>query len=269
MYENIWVASSRRTNGSGRARLIGIIIVALVVILLAVGQARAAANPRPHTPSFVAPLNGSTMSHFMTGKALQLSGFCERMGLVNSYFFCDDFSDNSAERWDPQDGAWAVEAGRYVGQGEFGVPCTGFSSNETLIDQLVARNVDIQLDMRSLERVDKGIILRSTGANNQIELNFRAERPGEFPSDLMVMENVDCGQVLHTAEFEILLPPHQVRETIHVRAKLVGNRLQVWVDSEKVLDRSFEFAAVRGQVGLAVIEGGITQFDNVQVTVLR
>lgn len=198
----------------------------------------------------------------------QINGFCERIGLAD-YFFCDDFDDSSAARWNPLGGVWAVEAGRYVGQGELDTPCIGFSTNETVIDGLVARNVDIQLEMGSIERVDKAIILRSTDPNNQIELNFRAERPGAYPSDLIVQELVDCTLIWHTAEFEILLPPHQMRETIHVRARLVGNRLQVWVDGQQVLNRSFEFTAVRGQVGLAAVQGGITHFDNVQVHVLK
>jgi hypothetical protein len=42
------------------------LMVALVLILLAVGQARAAANSNPPTPYFVAPLNGSIVSNTVT-----------------------------------------------------------------------------------------------------------------------------------------------------------------------------------------------------------
>jgi hypothetical protein len=127
-----------------------------------------------------------------------------------SKFFCDDFSSGTAERWEPQGGAWTVAGGQYVGDGLFDRPCPGFSNNETLIHDLKARNVDIQLDMQSIQRVDKGIILRSTGPGNQIELNFRAERPGEFPADLIVQEVVNCQPILYTPEFSVLIPPHQV-----------------------------------------------------------
>jgi hypothetical protein len=199
----------------------------------------------------------------------QLNGFCDRAGSRDSPYFCDDFSNSSAARWEPQGGVWAVETGHYVGQGDFGVSCPGFSSNATLIDRLEAMDVDIQLDMRSIVRVDKAIILRSTDVGNQIELDFRAERPGAYPSDLMVQELIDCEYIWHTDEFEILLPPHRVGETIHVRVRLVDNKLQVWVDSQLVLSRSFRFTATTGRVGLAVIEGGITEFDNVQVHVLK
>lgn len=163
-----------------------------------------------------------------------------------------------------------VQENEYVGEGTFDNRCTyGFSNNETLIQDLDASNVDIQLDMRSIERVDKGIILRSTGADNQIELDFRAERPGAYPADLLVQELVNCQFIRHTQEFEVLIPPHQVGETIHVRITLIGNRLQVWIDGQRVLNRSFPFVATKGQVGLAVINAGITAFDNVSVKVLK
>jgi hypothetical protein len=43
----------------------------------------------------------------------------------------------------------------------------------------------------------------------------------------------------------------------------------VWIDGQLVLNRSFPFAATKGQIGLAVIDGGITAFDNVRVHVLK
>ena len=196
----------------------------------------------------------------------QTSEFCEKTRQGGRKSFCDDFSS----RWEPQGGVWMVERHEYVGEGTFENLCTyGFSTNETLIQDLDASNVDIQLDMRSIERVDKGIILRSTGSGSQIELDFRAERPGAYPADLLVQELVNCQFIRHTQEFEVLIPPHQVGETIHVRITLIGNRLQVWMDGQRVLDRSFPFVATRGQVGLAVINAGITAFDNVLVKVLK
>jgi hypothetical protein len=57
-----------------------------------------------------------------------------------------------------------------------------------------------------------------------------------------------------------------MEQAIDVRAKLVGDRLVVWIDGDLVLDRSFPFQAKSGSVGLAVIsDDGITAFDNVQV----
>ena len=196
----------------------------------------------------------------------ETSESCQKTGQGGRKFFCDDFNS----RWEPQGGIWTDEAGNYVGEGTFDTLCTyGFSNNETLIQDLEASNVDIQLDMRSIQGVDKGIILRSTDAGNQIELNFRAERPGAYPADLVVQELVNCQFIFHTQEFEVLIPPHQVGETIHVHITLIGNRLQVWIDAHLVLDRSFPFVATRGRVGLAVINAGITAFDNVLVKVLK
>jgi hypothetical protein len=201
----------------------------------------------------------------------QTSGFCKKTGQEEPKFFCDDFSSGTAERWEPDGGVWTVEDGEYVGEGtsDTFTPC-GFILNQSLIRDLAASDVDIQADMRSIERVDKYIVLRLTKPfDNQIAVNFRAERPGEFPADLIVQEVIGCEFILHTAEFEVLIPPHQVGETIHVRVKLIGNRVQVWIDNHLVLNRSFPFAATTGRMGLAVIEGGITAFDNVQVHVLK
>jgi hypothetical protein len=196
----------------------------------------------------------------------QTSESCQKTGQGGRKLFCDDFNSH----WEPQGGVWMVEENEYVGEGTFDNFCTyGFSNNETLIQDLDATNVDIQLHMRSIERVDKGIILRSTGPGNQIELDFRAERPGAYPADLLVQELVNCQFIRHTQEFEVLIPPHQVGQTIHVRITLIGNRLQVWIDAHLVLDRSFSFVATKGQVGLAVINAGITAFDNVSVKVLK
>ena len=116
----------------------------------------------------------------------------------------------------------------------------------------------MRFDMRA-QQVDKGIVLRSTGPGDQIELNFRADPY----NDLVVQELVACQFIW--LEFTALIP-HPVEETLDVQVKLVGDRLVVWINGELVLDRSFPFQAKSGSVGLAVIGvGGITAFDNVQV----
>lgn len=51
----------RPASGSGRDWLIGILFAALVLLLLAVGQAGAAANSKPQMPQFISPTNGSTV----------------------------------------------------------------------------------------------------------------------------------------------------------------------------------------------------------------
>lgn len=181
-------------------------------------------------------------------------------------FFCDDFSTGGADRWSPSGGLWDVIDGRYVGEGtdeRFG--CGEFPTNQTLIRDFEARDVDLTLDMASIERVDKIVVLRSADPDNQIEVNFRAERPGEFPADLIVQERSQCAFTLLTPEFSVLIPPHQVGQTIHVRVQLVHDRLRVWIDGTLVLNRSFPFSERTGALGVDVIGGGVTAFDNVFV----
>ena len=181
-------------------------------------------------------------------------------------FFCDDFSTGNADRWSPSGGLWGVADGRYVGEGtdeRFG--CGEFPTNQTLIRDFEARDVDLSLDMTSIERVDKMVVLRSADSDNQIAVNFRAERPGEFPADLIVQERSQCAFTLLTPEFSVLIPPHQVGQTIHARVLLVHDRLGVWIDGTLVLNRSFPFSERTGAVGVDVIGGGVTAFDNVFV----
>jgi hypothetical protein len=63
--------------------------------------------------------------------------------------------------------------------------------------------------------------------------------------------------------------PHEMGQIIEVQVRLVGNVLQVWIDGELVLNRCYDFQARSGSVGLAVIDGGVSAFDNVQVDVLN
>jgi hypothetical protein len=176
--------------------------------------------------------------------------------------FCDDFESGTAEKWQPVDGTWTVDNAEYVGRAGNDRCGTGFSSNETLVRNLQATDVDISLEMRSIQRVDKGIILRSTSPENQIELNFLADG-----FNLLIVQHlIDCQlTLLHAVGV-----PHQLGEIIRVRARLVGQRLQVWVNGRQVLDGLFPFRTARGAVGMSVITDlGYSVFDNVRVDVLR
>ena len=174
--------------------------------------------------------------------------------------FCDDFSDGTDAKWNPQGGLWEVIDNEYVGTGVQDACDTGFSSNETLVRDLSARDVELRVDMRSMEMVDKGIVLRSTGPGEQIELNFRA---APF-NDLAVQEVSGC--VLKVLSFDPI--PHEMEQTIDVQVRLVGNILKVWMDGQLVLERCYDFRASSGAVGLAVINRGASAFDNVEVDVL-
>ena len=179
--------------------------------------------------------------------------------------FFDDFGDGTAARWTTDAGSWSVAKGQYLGGSTQASGCQGLGPNQSLIRDLPARDVDLQLDMTSLTGVDKGVILRSAGPENQLELNFRAERPGAFPADLVVQEIANCARTFHVPEFAVFIP-HQVGQTVHVRIRLIGSQLTVWMDGATVLDHAFPFAERTGQVGVAV--QGVTAFDNVSARVL-
>ncbi|MET0987400.1 MAG: FG-GAP repeat protein [Steroidobacteraceae bacterium] len=191
---------------------------------------------------------------------LQHKPFCATAG---AGAFCDAFESGTAENWQSYGGAWTVESREYVGRAGVDQCGTGFSSNETLIRHLDAADVDVRLEMRSIQRVDKGVILRSTAAGDQIELNFRSS---PFFSDLVVQELVGCQfNFLESASI-----PHEMGEVLQVRIRLVGQRLTVWVKQRLVLNRELPFHAKRGGVGLAVItDQGVSAFDNVRVKVLK
>lgn len=72
---------------------------------------------------------------------------------------------------------------------------------------------------------------------------------------------------LHTPEFSVLIPPHQVGQTIRTRIRLIGNRLTVWIDGIQILDRTFAFTARAGRAGVGVWTG-TAAFDNVRVRAL-
>jgi hypothetical protein len=201
----------------------------------------------------------------MPSAARSAMGFCDVRPDSGSWLeaadFCDDFSDGTDTRWEPLGGSWEVVGNEYVGTGGPDSCATGTSTNETIIRDLSAENVEMRLEMRSQQRVDKGIILRSTGPGDKIALNFRAD---PF-NDLVVQELGACQFIVFDSNTRI---PHQMGQTIDVRIKLVGDHLAVWVDDQLVLDRSFPFHATSGSVGLVVIDDGVTAFDNVQVALL-
>lgn len=206
-----------------------------------------------------APLAASSPSPTALSSAVD---FCDGPSGSGSWLesadFCDDFRDGTDSRWAPQGGAWQVSDNQYTATAAPDACGTGFSSNETLIRDLQVADVEMRFDMRS-PHVDKGIVLRSTGPGDQIELNFRADPY----NDLVVQELSACQFIL--LEFSAYIP-HQREQTLDVHTKLVGDRLLVWIDGELVLDRSFPFQATSGSVGLAVIgPDGTTTFDNVQV----
>jgi hypothetical protein len=198
---------------------------------------------------------------------LQTQPFCTNV-IQGPKTFCDDFTSGTAERWQPVDGTWTVVDKEYVGRAGVDRCNSGFSSNESLIQHLDAADVDVRVQMRSIQRVDKGVILRSTSSGNQIELNFLADPYNA----LAIQEVVNCQLRIYRilGGTAIAAINHELGEVIHVRIKLVGQRLQVWMKGQLVVDGLFPFRATRGAVGVSVITDlGYSVFDNVRVDVLR
>jgi hypothetical protein len=197
--------------------------------------------------------------------AVTTTGARASCSLASSTNFCDDFNSGRANRWSTEGAIWRVVNRRYVGTPTFDSspsPC-GHPTGQSLIRGVRARNLDMRVDLTSLTGVDKFVVLRSTDSDNQIELNFRAAPWG----DLVVQEKTACAFFLHTPEFSVLIPPHQVGQTIRTRIRLIGDRLTIWIDGSRVLDRTFPFTARAGRAGVGVWTGKVG-FDNVRVSVL-
>jgi len=180
--------------------------------------------------------------------------------------FCDDFSDGEEASWAPEGGGFSVSGARYVGEGPAevdGSVCGASRMTASLREGSRSTDVTMHVEMRSLERVDKVLVLRATDDSNRIELNFRADPY----NDLIVQELIDCELVYHTTDGEVVVE-HAMGTTLEVDVTLRGNRLIVRRKTETVLDREFDFANTEGDVGVAVIERGVSSFDSVWVEVL-
>lgn len=185
--------------------------------------------------------------------------------------FADDFSTPLGDRWEIHGGAWEIVDGRLQGLGEadqLTAPDTATGGAVDLagavaaVDGLTATNVTVCLDMTSLEREDKGIVLRWLGPNDGIWLGFRGR---DADSDLTVAQAVKGTPTLLTPEFSVPIPAHDIGDTIHICATLVGQRLRVEVDEERVLDRTFPFRVRAGAVGVHALADNLVTYDNVRV----
>jgi len=188
---------------------------------------------------------------------------CAEMDGRSDIVFCDDFSDGEEASWTAEGGSFSVSGGRYVGEGPEEIDsgmCGASHMVASLREGASSSDVMIHAELRSLERVDKVIVLRATDDANRIELNFRADPY----NDLMVQELVDCELIYFTEDGEVPLP-HGMDEKLVVDVELRGDRLIVRRDGETVLDQEFAFTNREGDVGVAVIERGVASFDSVWV----
>lgn len=190
--------------------------------------------------------------------------------------FNDDFSTPIGDRWDLHGGTWEIVDGRLQGLGEVDRlnapdPASGggvdLAGAVATVHGLTATNVTVCLDMTALERPDKGVVLRWRGPKDGIWLGFRGRESEDYPSDLTVEQAIRGVPTLLTPEFSIPIDVHDIGDTIHACATLVGQRLRVVIDGRRVLDRSFPFQVRAGAVGVHALADNLVAYDNVRVTV--
>lgn len=188
--------------------------------------------------------------------------------------FQDDFATAIADRWSFHGGAWEVVEGQLQGLGEVdhlhvdSPSALDLAGAVATANGVVATDVSICADMTSLDRVDKGFVLRWIGPNDGIWLGFRGLESfiiEGLASDLTVAEAVDGKPMLFTPSHTIPILSHDLGDTIHVCAVLVGQRLTVDVDGQRVLDREFPVQVRAGAAGVHALAANLAAYDNVRI----
>jgi hypothetical protein len=184
---------------------------------------------------------------------------------------CFDFgtSDSSA-RWLAEGGQWAVSGGAYVGNGPVTpLSCvqTGSQITAAVVAGFSARDLRLHAQLTGVQRADKVVVLRARDPQNRVELNFRARYDDggtTLGGDLVVQELRNCVQTLHVSPGTLAIP-HELSQTLAVDIELRGSSLGVWVDGRRVFEGQVPISAAAGAVGMGVITGGVTRFDDVFV----
>ncbi|MET0658911.1 MAG: hypothetical protein ABW110_12215, partial [Steroidobacteraceae bacterium] len=163
--------------------------------------------------------------------------------------FADNFNGGAATRWRFVGGQWSVQNRVLVGAGVADLCHVGISSNEALIQDLQASDVDITVNARSLQGIDKALVLRSSSPGNQIELRL----VGGADNAVFVRELRDCELTLN----QVLFFPERwnANVTQQFRAWLLGNYVRVWLNERLVAEFELPFTLERGAVGLGVVDG--------------
>lgn len=204
---------------------------------------------------------------------------CSDLGALDSDAtsrMCFDFTDPSeASSWMPDGGTWTVVNGQYVAMGPADpVTCVNAGSfiTASLVDNFSAADVRVHVEMTSIDRPDKVIVLRSRDSGDRIELNFIAyyEYGGNLlGGELVVQELVNCQQSFLVPVGTISVP-HNIGDTITVDLELVGTELTVDVDGSQVFDGALTTVATDpGGVGVGVITSATTVFDDFWVEALN
>jgi hypothetical protein len=189
---------------------------------------------------------------------------------------CFDFSAPSqgSSSWMPEGGTWTVVNGQYIATGpDAPVTCVDAGSLMTasLVDNFSAANVRVHVQMTSVDRPDKMIVLRSRDSGNRLELNFVAYwdyNGTRVAGELVIQELVNCQYFLR-APLDSISVPHNIGDTITVDLDLRGTQLTVKVDGTQVFDGALTIATDPGGVGVGVITGGTVRFDDFWVEALN
>ena len=186
---------------------------------------------------------------------------------------CFDFSNASqVPPWTPDGGTWTVVNGHYTGTGPADqVTCVNAGSLMTasLVDNFSAADVRVHVQMTSVDRADKVIVLRSRDSGDRIELNFVAfwgDSGAQQGGVLVIHQLVNCAQSLLAPAISV---PHSVGDTLTVDLDLRGTQLKVKVGGSQVFDGALAIPTDAGGVGVAVITGGTDYFDDFWVEALN
>jgi hypothetical protein len=153
------------------------------------------------------------------------------------------------------------------------VTCVGAGSSLTasLVNNFSAADVRLHVQMTSVDRADKAIVLRSRDSGDRIELNFIAfwDNGGTQAGGVMVMQ--ELSNCVQSALVPNSVPvPHKVGDTLTIDLVLRGNQLTVNVGGSQVFDGALTLMnTAAGGVGLAPIEGGTVIFDDFWVEALN
>lgn len=188
--------------------------------------------------------------------------------------FADDFATPLGDRWEVHGGTWAIVDGRLQGLGtapdrlHVDEPSAlDLAAAVAVVEGLRATNATVCLEMTALERVDKGIVLRWRGPRDGIWLGFRGLGEGDLASDLTVSQAIDGVPTLFTPSHSVVIPTHEIGDTIDVCATLEDQRLIVDVGGKRVIDRTFPFLVRAGSIGVHALEANLVAYDDVGVTV--
>ena len=236
------------------------------------GQAGSAGGSGQAGAGGAAGQGGASGSAGGTGGSPPSTFSCSDLGPVDadaSSRSCFDFSAASqASSWTPDGGTWSVVNGQYVGTGPSApVTCTTAGSliTASLVNNFSAANVRLHVQMTSIDRPDKVIVLRSQDSGDRVELNFIAywnDNGTQAGGVLSIQELTSCAQSFLVPTNTVSVP-HNVGDTLTVDLVLRGTQLTVDVGGSQVFDGPLTtILTAPGGVGLGVITGETVDFDD-------